>query len=646
MPKTAKKKNPAAEQRLEFDRWTARISTAKKALEKMVEDGDKSRDHYEGKIFPKGYTDTVAVNLVYVDLKQSVSEAYAKDPKIFVDPDEPGAEADAHMAELVVNKKWYDLKMKQVCREAIKATKLDGVSAFKTYFNFSEDFVKDEWDDRIQNDEVRTDLVQLKHLLKDPAAPSWKTSPWIAHEVRQRREDIAKRFGISKDEITITGADADTDQYETEVKEDFEYGTFYEIEDRRKGTIAYIVEGYDGFAKGPDKKRYSYDTMYDFLPYNDIPGRSDPKCDYSFWRDQLLELSTYRTMEVAHARKGNSKYIATCQTSLTEEQITQLKCSDDGVVVTLKPDQVVTPFQHSSLDAQIFQAENACRQDIQLISKQAVRQMPGASKTATEVKTIEMASMQQTGENMERLEECMASIANKWIMLMQQNYTSTRMVTLTGMSDSAFMSEKNTIGDALQGDASHPFLQMTGKNISRKIKARIKAGSTVADNDQTRMARLQGFAGFVSTAGLQASLDMEELLKEAAEVFGVENDNLLLKKDNPMEESRLLNNGVYIAPKIGEDHPYHLEVHQRETNNSEANIIHIMGHQMYENQKRMMEQAKAVTAPPAPPAPLSGASFNGMGPLPPQPGMPQGVEPLPQPGPLPPAGPAMGPPVQ
>jgi len=646
-------KNPAEDAMTAFERWKARISLAKEARKSRLESGERSRDHYEGKIFPQGYHDTVAVNLVYVDMKQSVSEYYSKNPKIFVEPDEPGAEADARAAELIVNKKWGDLKMKKVCRAAIKSAKFDGVCAFKTYFNFKKDFIKDEWDDRVQNDEVRTDRVPLKYLLKDSTSPCWEASPWIVQECRAKREDIADRFEVKKDQITVTAAEPGTEKYAADVKEDFEYGTFYEIEDRRKGTVSYIVDGIAGFVQGPDKKRYPYDTMYDFLTYNDIPERSDPLGDYEFWRDQLMELATYRTMEVAHAKKGNSKYIVTAQTKLTEEQIAQIKSSDDAVIVTLKPDQAVVALQHAQLDASIYQAENACRQDIQIISKQALRQMPGTDKTATEVKAVEMAASQQVSENMERLEECMASIANKWIALMQKNYTSTRMISLSAMSSSAFLSEQNTMGDMLQGNEKHPFVKMTKKNISKKLKASIKAGSTMADNDQSRMARFQGFAGFVATAQLMAGVDHEELLTEAAEVFGVENDNLLLRKDNPMEESRLLNNGVYIAPKISEDHPYHLEVHRRESNNSTENVIHILGHELFEAQKKAMEQAKAVTAPPAPQGmpqpggmpPGNGASFNGMMPLPPMPGG-EGPVGQPQAGPLPPGGPAMAPPVQ
>ncbi len=610
----------------------------------MLKDGDKSVEHYEGKIPSKaGFVDGVAVNLVYVDMKQSVPEYYSRNPKIFIDPDEPGAEQDAERAELAVNIKWPELKMKSLMRDGIKSTKFYGVCGFKTYFNFKKNFVKDEWDDRVKNDDVRTDRVPLKQLLKDPSATSWKTSPWIAHEIESKVSDIAEKFWIKKrSDITVTKSDKgskDLDDYGNEVKSDFQYGTYYEIEDRKNGKVCVIVEGIDKFVKKPESKTYPFDTMYDFLEYNDIPDRPDTKSDYFFWRDQLIELATFRTMLLNHAKKGNSKYKA--RGDLDETQKAQLKSSDDSVVVELGASQDVEPLTHAALDPQLFAAEQAVRQDIQTISKQAPRQTSG-EKTATEVKAVEMAAQEISSENLERLEEVIASIAGKWIQLMQKNYSATKTVALTGMTDNKFMDYQDRLGETIEGTAKHPFLKITKKDISKKLKVRIKAGSTMPDNDQTRMAKFQGFMKFVATGNLMPGLDIEEVLNEAVEVFDVRNDNLTMKKDNPMEESRLLNAGSYIAPKINENHKKHRMIHEQESNGNNENIIHILGHKMFEAQMQANQMAEAASAPPMP---MTGQSFKGAeqptpAPLPAPGAGPQGspVAPSPVQGPMGPGG--------
>lgn len=603
-----------------FKVWKARIDSAEKRLEDTLEDRNKSIEHYLGNIQPYGgYDKTIAVNLVYVDLKQSVSEFYSRNPKFFVDPDENDSEQAANVAELVVNKKWEERKMKKVCRNAVKETKLGGVAGFKTYYNFSKDYQPDEWDDRVVNDDVRTDFIPMDQLLKDPSAKSWLTTPWVAHKIEDRRENIMKKFDLPKNEVAITGSDSNicsgstSSQYSTDVQADFEFGTYYEIEDRLEKEIFYIVEGCNRILN-KKAKTYKYDTMYDFLMFNDIPECPDPQSDYASWRDQLIELSTYRTMECSHARRGNSKYIAkTSGKKLTEDQRNQLKTSNDATVVELDVTQDVAPFQHAALDSQLFVAENACRQDIQIISKASPRQMAGQSKTATEVKAVEMAAAQVSGEGLERLEECMASIANKWLILMAENYDGKRYVQLSGIADAEFLSLKNSLGDQLEGEPKRATLTFSGKDLQHKLKVTVKPGSTAPDNDQMRRANFQGFAQFVATAQLIAGVDQEAMLREAAQVFNVENQNLLIRKDNPLEESRLLNSGVYIAPRMDENHDYHLAIHDIETNGSSENLIHRLGHLMFKRQKEVMQQAnQAVMLQNAQTqSPMGGGSFVG-----------------------------------
>ncbi|MGD9600057.1 MAG: hypothetical protein AB7P94_17415 [Steroidobacteraceae bacterium] len=546
-------------------------------------------------------------------MKQSIPNYYSKNPKIFFDPTTPSSEDKAEVMELAVNQKWAELKMKRVIREGIKATKLGGVCAFKTYFYFKKDGSKDDWSGRIKNDDVRTDYITVDKLLKDASATSYETSWWVGHEVDALVDDIVERFNISKekaDQITVTRTDSENDD-PLDQENRINYGRYIEIEDRRNKEKLVIVEGLETFAVKPTKLDLPFDSMYDFLSYNSIPSKSDPRSDYFFWQGQLKEICIYRTMQIRHALKGSSKY-KTRGEQLDEDQLAQLKSSADSTVVNLKANQDIEPFNHATVDPAVFQGEQVARADIQLISKQAPRQ-GGGDKTATEVKAVEMASREITSENLELLEEIIVSIAKKWAVLMHKHYTSSRVIKLTEMSSAEFMGFKDKFGDKVNGNSNRPFLTITNKDMTDEVTARINSGSTAPDSDQARRSNLIGFTQVV--AGIpefKQRIDPDEFLDELVKVFSLENENITIRKHDPIEESRLLNSGMFVAPKLTEDHVAHLIVHERDGNGNEANEAHKQAHRLFERQMRVSREAQQVSGQiQQQQSPVTGQSFVG-----------------------------------
>jgi hypothetical protein len=591
--------------KITFEQWKARIELAGKAQKDSIQDGEEFRKMYEGKLpdvvevsFPDQYI--LGVNFVYVDMKQSVPNLYAKDPKFFFQPNIPQAELPAQLMEHVINDKWCELNMKSVMRKGIQAAKLDGVCAFKTFFYFKKDEIQNDWSNTQKNDEVCTQLVPLKDLLKDPDAPSYAKSQWIGHKVTELVDDIADRFGFRSEkaeQITVTSATEKSDYLRDEVKGDFQYGTYYEIEDRKNRKIIYIVEGIDGIVetKPLEEVTSKYDSMYDFLAYNEIEGRCDPKSDYHFWKSHVAEVAIFRTMRFQKALKAATKYKVLGK-RLEDYQRDQLKNSVESSYIEMEAGQDVQPMQSSMLDPTVFQSEQSARADIQLISKQAPRQS-GGEKTATEVKAVEAAQMEVTTDARDLLDAVMESIVYKWICLMEKNYDANRFVALSGMSNADFMMMKSTFGkmgeEVMQGSSEQPFIQYNKNYLSNKVRVKIKAGSSAPDNDATRMQKLQGFVGAVKSLGYEQALDPKEVIDELVEVFGVENDNLLATKDSPVEESRILQSGVFIAPRMTDDHKMHIQQHLENSKNTPEEHFHIMVHRLYDEQQTRLQQAQA-----------------------------------------------------
>src|SRR5262249_988462 len=150
------------------------------------------------------------------------------------------------------------------------------------------------------------------------------------------------------------------------------FGTYYEIEDRKNRELVYIVDGIDEVVERKPLK-IKYESMWDFLAYNEINGKADPKGDYHFWKQQIAEVGVFRTMRFLKALKGASKY-KVFGPELQDAQKDQLTSNVEAGFVELQGGQDVQPLAPSVLDPNIFQAEQSARSDIQLISKQAPRQ--------------------------------------------------------------------------------------------------------------------------------------------------------------------------------------------------------------------------------------------------------------------------------
>ena len=609
---------------IDIDTWKIKIAKAKDDRKPFLKRGDAHVKAYENAPefkFIKDNKDSVYVNLVYVDIKQAIPAMYSKNPKIFADNETPGQEAESEVSEIVVNHKWSQLKMKEKMRSSIKSAKFYGVCGLKTSFMFDKNFKPDTYDDSEFNDEVRTDRIPLSSLLKDPSATSYAKSHWIGHQVVAPVSDIAAKFGIKGDEkgdITIMRAASNTTNVPKGKKSEFQFGEYVEIEDRKNRRIFTIVSGIDGKVFDDKDMEFNFNSMYDFLSYNGLPDRANPLNDYDFWNKQLEEVAKYRTMQVRHAQKGSAKYKSIGSSPLTPDQKAQLASGKESVVVELNAGQDIVPFQHATVDASVFHTEQSVRADIQLISKQAPRQASG-KKTATEVKAVEFAAQEVSSEQLEKLEEVMANVARKWILLMKENYSSTRTTRLTEMTDNAFLNTQERVGkERLTGDGKNAFIVFTKKDLPEKIATRIQAGSTLRDSEQVRVGKLQGFVNFAKTSPkLEAQLDYEEVMKEGVQVFDVRNDNLLRRKENPMQESRLLGAGIFIPANMNEDHKAHLLVHQQESKGTTEEILHISMHQKFLEQIEGLQEAKAATQP-AIPQPISGQSF--VGAEPPQPG--------------------------
>lgn len=604
-----------------FRVWCARLTLGEKDLDRYIERGKKNRAMYN----PNPKKEKIKVNLVYVDMKQSVSEYYQKNPKMYFKPTNSNSRKESIIAEILTEDNWDRLKMKDVMRDSVKLAKLDGVVGFCTYYQYFDDYFVERFDDSLENDDVITKCVPLKDLIKDPGY-GWYDSPWIARKMLLPKDEIISRFKIRKEEekrsielremvdiedkknIQYGGMD-DVDQ------EQFKVGTVWEIEDRRSRKIMYRVKGISRFL-GVKKMDYDFNSMWDFLYFNDIPDQTFVDSDYAYWKDQQEELNKYRSIRVEHANKGVAKYTYRGTDPLTDKQIKDLTSSQDSIVINLPINSELSAIQHANVDTGVDFAEQLVRSDIQLISRQAPRQ-PIGDKTATEVKANEIASQKLVNENQERLEEVCGRIAMKQLRLMQKHYTEQRVISMTEMTPDSFSKFKEIVGDNVEGDSKSPKLVFTNKDLGDKMRVKVEPGSTTKDDDQTRFQKIRMLINDAKGyPPLAQSLDNNAIIEEYTRAIGLYNFNVTKRPENPMAENEVLESGGGLLPHKDEDHDAHLLVHRSGPMTAEKQL-HIAAHEMLKKQKESFEMAKMASqmmkqqSPLAQLAQLSGASFMG-----------------------------------
>lgn len=572
-----------------------RIDLAEKRMNDLKGDWERSEDAYNGKILDVKKSDfeqfITQVNLWYVDVRSSGPKLYGRNPYIFIDPSVPEADLSAETWERVVNSKLDVWKMKARIRSMGQGCKMKGRSYLKTFYKFDKEKISSEFIGEEPNDEVTIHFIPRDKLLIDPGAVDWEHRRWTAHKIRMPISQIRAKWNLKDDEKPCVIEEPDlSEKMPAEQKEDFQFGTVYEIEDLENKEISVIVDGVDRFVEKPTEHPHGF-SMYDPLEWNEIPECLDTKDDLYFWYKLLVELCETKTQQLNHRRKLNSKYVFRGPNPPTPEQIAQIQTYKDATFVHLKPGESIEPWQHAQLGAAVYSSEPSCRQDIGIVSAMnEMRQgMTQVQKTAREAMAIYQESQDVMSERSSRVDDVIASVIKKAIILMQKNYDTTRVVDLTGMEEVEFLGLKEKFksdakGVEIQGTSKRPFVSFVGTQLSNKIKVRIKPGSARPPDESQRkeeiMALLQGMK---STPQISARVNWDELIKEIGKVFHLDAKRILIAPKNPSQENALLKQDIPVMPMLNEDHAGHLAEHERENNGTPAFKNHIEGHKLLES---------------------------------------------------------------
>lgn len=580
-------REPQAEK---YRRWRNRIDVGYKWLKNQSQDWQKFRDAYDGTILSSeksDFKDLCSVNLQYVDVRSSIPKLYNQNPYAYIDPETTEADLFAEIMERVVNAQMdVAWQLKRRMRDAIKAAKVDGRSYIKVSYKFDKDKIGRDYMGNEPNDEISISVVLRKNLIIPRDCTSVADARWVIHRVEDQIGNIRAKFKLKdKDKPTVVEDKMmeSCDHMSDEEKEDFRYGCYYEIEDRVERTLSIVVDGVDRLVVPPYDFPYKFYTMYEPIEWNNLPGDNDTRADLHFWWRQLQQLAEEETMRVNHCRKLNSKYIHRGPNEPSPELIEAVTSYKDSRMIHLEVNETIDPLVHATLGQEHYLGGQSTRQDIMIISamnemKQGLSQ---STKTAREAMAIVAEAQDVIGDRASLIEDAVANVISKCIVLIQQFYDTTRVVALTGMEQAEFIGLKDRSKGMVKGDYKRPFISFVGTKLVGKMRVRIKAGSAQPVDENQRK---QDFRDLIELAAsnpiVAAAIDPKEALKEFAKIIHVENKGLIIDPKAPEQENALLKRDIPVMPNISENHEEHIAKHERENNGSDAFVMHLLGHKL------------------------------------------------------------------
>lgn len=592
-----------------FDMWKNRMQVAKKQMDDLAPEWEEYKSAYEGEekhLFHKRtrrYHMRTTLNWTHIDVRSAVPTLFNQTPEINIDPEEPESDLHAEIMEKVVNilkdKRW---KLGPRMRDLVKGSKLTGRDYLKVYYNFKKKDIPrigTNFEGEKFNDEIMIDWVSRETVLTPSDMTSFNAASWVAHEIRIPLKEGKKKFNLKEGDkpATTTERNDYIEKLPQDQKQDFEYMTYYEIEDRENRELSVIVKGIDRFMVKPYEFPYPYYSMYIPLEWNSLPGRGDTKADPHFWWGKQLELSEIQTQQLNHRRKLNAKYKSRGP-ELSDEQISALKSGDDSIVVPLKANQDVEPFTHASLGQEVYLMENNVRQDLGVQSAVSEQKTgsPQKKKTAREAVLIAASAQTVTVDRATEVEKVVNQAMTKAILLIQKFYDRTRVIRLTGMEEVEFLNLKDRVGeklkekvpeDFLSGSAEMPFIKFVGNQMKGEMSVRISSGSTLPTDEESKKADMALYFQLGQQfPPLFEMSDPKELSKELVKLLHFQNKNIIIEPTSPEQENVLLKRNIPVMPSINENHDQHVQVHGLESNNTPAFLNHMLGHQLMQSHQR------------------------------------------------------------
>ena len=396
----------------------------------------------------------------------------------------------------------------------------------------------------IIRDMPRVERISIFHMLVDPEATTMENARWVAQIVRvpNREAKENKKWDKQARENLPTDDTTDSRHWNPDRREtSMEMGptdwvTYYEFYDMENGTWCQFSEGAERFLVKPAVMPYKFGLPFEFMGNHQVPDQFYPMGDVETLTDLQAELNIVRTQIIEDRKKYRRQWMYKPE-NVTDELVQMLESDSDDKMAPIQDDadfdDVMSPVPQLPIDPQLYDVSAMVSRDIDVISGTTDYQRGGApaGRTATEAAILNDASQSRAAEKLFGVEQAMARISEKVVMLMQQ-YMTEKDVAILGNIDAIIPNSPTA-----QQVGNEVFYKFDRENIAGLYDFTVEAGSTQPVNEAVRRQEALQLANvmvpFVQTGLVDGQRVAEELLRRG---FGIDDPSTFLTNPSLLQQ--------------------------------------------------------------------------------------------------------------
>ena len=501
--------------------WINRIVRRSKALQDKTSNRHWERytREYQGDfsdlLGAVDLTRVIPLNLIYAYVRTEIPSLYLQDPYFEFTPKQRTSIGAAKLKEIAVNEMWGRKKFKREVKKGIQDGKIVGHAWFKVGYNANLGNAEESFDSTengVEGDYFFYRLNWRHVLFNDEAVDPPYDATWMAQkfyvplETAKANKDwknTDRLNGVQLGEgVTAEKRPSQSDA----VTGDTKYAELYEVWDKVNQKVL-IVSTQESVGI-LHERLWPYTKMqgFPFLFLNLSFLNDDPYgiSDVGMGEMHVLEKTKIRTAFLEHLKRGNRQLITTPNNFTQEMKDAYAKGQDSAMLEAENPEKVLK-VPYAEFQSDVFGLESRLDDDLAQIWGQRPTDRAGAARTQTrtkfELQNQGVGTQARLAEQQYIIQDIVEEAVEKLSCLLEQFATEPYYVSLTGFDPQKVAEMLANRPSALNPNSitqSYGFT-LTGEDIKGPVDVRIKEGSAVPLDKQSKIKLLQEMAQMYMT---------------------------------------------------------------------------------------------------------------------------------------------------